>query len=364
MKISDVIYQIEKFAPLSLQESYDNSGLQVGAINTEIDKVLLTTDITEAVIDEAIKKEIKLVISHHPLIFKGIKKLSGSTAIERIIIKAIKNDITLYSGHTNVDKCRGGINYKIAEKLALHDVKPLSPERNLISKIIYYIPLANADASRLALTNAKIDVYDNYDSCSFLSKGESTFRPLEGSSPYVGKIGEIHTEHEAKIEFITYNYNVSKAIQIITENHPYETPAIDVIPLSNCDNKIGLGCIGNLSQPISEVEFLEKVKKEFDVHTIKHSELLDKKISRVAVCGGSGSEFIGLAKSLKADIYITSDIKYHDFFSAENQIVIADIGHFESEHIIKEIFYEQLIKFFPNFAILKADSDMNPVNFI
>ena len=361
-KISEVIACIEQMAPLAYQESWDNSGVQVGDVNQEVKTVLLCVDITEATLEEAIEKGVNLIISHHPLIFKGIKKLTGRNYIERVIIKAIQHNIVLYSAHTNMDKCFGGVNFRIAHKLGLKNIRVLAPEENYLYKIVTYVPQSHIEQVQQTMWSAGAGTIGNYDCCSYSSQGNGTFRAQVGCNPFVGEIDKLHTESELRLEMVVPKDKLGRVVAAIHSTHPYEEPAIDIIPLHNSYNQLGLGCIGELENPITEDEVLKLIAQNLNINHMRHTKLLSKKISKIALCGGSGAEFIPLAIKQKADIYITADVKYHDFFGVENQVVIVDIGHFESEMCIKEIFYEQLSKKFINFAILMADSDQSPVN--
>lgn len=362
-KISDIIACIEQMAPLAYQESWDNSGVQVGDVNQEVKAVLLCVDITEATLDEAIERGANLIISHHPLIFKDIKKLTGRNYIERVIIKAIQHDIVLYSAHTNMDKCLGGVNFRIAQKLGLKNIRVLAPEANYLYKIVTYVPQSHIEKVRQAMWSAGAGTIGAYDSCSYTSEGNGTFRAQEGCNPFIGKINELHTEPELRLEMVVPKDKSGRVVAAIHSAHPYEEPAIDILPLANDYSQLGLGCVGELENPITETEMLHYIKDKLNIQYIRHTQTSNKLISRVALCGGSGAEFIPNAIREKAGIYITADVKYHDFFNTENQIVIADIGHFESEQCIKEVFYEQLSKNFINFAISMAECDKSPVKY-
>lgn len=362
-KISDIIACIEQMAPLAYQESWDNSGVQVGDVNQDVKAVLLCVDITEATLDEAIERGANLIISHHPLIFKGIKKLIGRNYIERVIIKAIQHDIVLYSAHTNMDKCLGGVNFRIAQKLGLKNIRVLAPEANYLYKIVTYVPQSHIGKVRQAMWSAGAGTIGAYDCCSYASEGNGTFRAQEDCNSFVGEINKLHTEPELRLEMVVPKDKLGRVVVAIHSAHPYEEPAIDILPLANNYNQLGLGCVGELENPITETEMLHYIKNKLNIQYIRHTQTSNKLISRVALCGGSGAEFIPNAIREKAGIYITADVKYHDFFNTENQIVIADIGHFESEQCIKEVFYEQLSKNFINFAILMAECDKSPVKY-
>ena len=362
-KISDIIACIEQMAPLAYQESWDNSGVQVGDVNQEVKAVLLCIDITEATLNEAIERGANLVISHHPLIFKGIKKLTGRNYIERVIIKAIQHDIVLYSAHTNMDKCVGGVNSRIAQKLGLKNIRVLAPEANYLYKIVTYVPQSHIEKVKQAMWSAGAGTIGAYDCCSYASEGNGTFRAHDGCNPFIGEINELHTEPELRLEMVVPKDKSGRVVAAIHLAHPYEEPVIDILPLANDYSQLGLGCVGELENPITETEMLHYIKDKLNIQYIRHTQTSNKLISRVALCGGSGAEFIPNAIREKAGIYITADVKYHDFFNTENQIVIADIGHFESEQCIKEVFYEQLSKNFINFAILMAECDKSPVKY-
>jgi len=363
MKINEIIRELEEFAPLSLQESYDNAGLITGKLNDECTAVILSIDTTEAVIQEAINKGANLVISHHPIVFSGLKKLNGKNYIERTIIKAIKNDIAIYAAHTNMDNISTGVNAKICKKLNLLNCEILSPIKENLKKLVTFIPTEHLEKVSAAIFEAGAGHIGNYDNCSYNTNGTGSFRALEGAKPFVGNLGETHFEDEARFETIFPAHKQAKIINALLNNHPYEEVAYDIYPLDNIYNKTGAGMIGELENAIHEKDFLDKIKKLFDVSCIRHTNLLNKTIKKVAVCGGSGSFLLTKAMSRSADIFITGDFKYHQFFDAENKILIADIGHYESEQYTKELFYDILTKKFPNFAFYFSEVNTNPVNY-
>jgi dinuclear metal center YbgI/SA1388 family protein len=359
--LKDVANFLESFAPLSLQESYDNAGLITGDANTEIKTVLITLDVTEKVVDEAIQKNAQLIVAHHPIVFSGLKKFTGKNYVERTIIKAIKNDIAIYVAHTNLDSVDRGVNHKICEKLGLQNCKILQPASNQLKKLVTFIPVKSAGEVREAIFNAGAGNIGNYDSCGFIAEGLGTFRGNENSNPYVGKKGEIHAEKEIRFETIFPGYLQGKIIEALLKVHPYEEVAYDIYPIENKFEKVGMGMIGTFAEPKSEIEFLNQLKSIFNTGVIKHTALKDKPVEKVAVCGGSGSFLLNAAKASGADFFVSGDFKYHQFFDAENKIVIADIGHFESEQFTKELFYELLTKKFPKFAVRLSEVGTNPV---
>lgn len=362
-KIKDVIHELEQFAPISFQESWDNSGLLVGNHSEKISSVLLTVDVTEAVIEEAISKKANLIVAHHPIIFKGLKSLTGKNDIERSIIKAIKHDISIYVMHTNLDVMDQGVSYKMAEKLGLQNIKTLDITSAPLKKLVVFAPKSHEDEVRSAILEAGAGHIGNYDYCSYNSEGFGTYRAQEGSQPFKGAINQIHQEPEVRIETIFPAHLKSKIVQKMQSAHPYEEVAYDIYTLDQKDNSIGLGKVGELEKPMEEKTFLEYLRTQFKLQNLRHTPLLGKKIKTVAVCGGSGSFLIQKAKSV-ADIYVSADIKYHEFFDAENELIIADIGHFESEQFSKDIFYDIIVKNFSNFAVHFSEINTNPINYL
>ncbi len=359
--LKEVTQYFESIAPLSLQESYDNAGLITGDINSEINSVLVTVDVTEKVVEEAIKKNVQLIVAHHPIIFSGLKRITGKNYIERTVIKAIKNDIAIYASHTNLDSIDGGVNRKICEKLELQNCKILQPASGQLKKLVTFIPVEQADIVRKAIFNAGAGNIGNYDSCGFVAEGMGSFRGNENSNPFVGQKREIHSEKEIRFETIFPGYLQGRVIEALLKSHPYEEVAYDIYPLDNKFDKIGMGMIGTLTKPKTETEFLKQLKTTFNTGLIKHTGLRDKPVETVAVCGGSGSFLLNAAIAAGADFFVSGDFKYHQFFDAENKIVIADIGHFESEQFTKELFYELLTKKFPKFAVHLSEVGTNPV---
>lgn len=363
MKIIEICKALEEFAPLHYQESYDNAGVQVGNPNDEATAVLLCIDITEEVVNEAINKKCNLIISHHPLIFHPIKSLTGKTMVERCVIKAIANNITIYSCHTNIDSVEGGVSFKMAEKIGLENVSILSEAQGELMKVVTYVPKNEAEQVRQALFNAGAGCIGNYDKCSSNANTDGTFRANDKAHPFVGNLGEYHIEPEIRIETIFPAHLKNTIEKAIWKSHPYEEPAYDFYKLENSYKKVGFGAVGTLKNEMKEVDFLGFLQKKFQVDTIRHTNLLNKPIKKVALCGGSGSFLISAAKSVGADIFITGDLKYPNFFEAENRLLIADIGHFESEQFTKEIFFEIIRKKIPNFVVYFSEVNTNPIKY-
>ena len=363
MQLSDVTNFLEELAPLQLQESYDNAGLLIGEPEMKISGVLVAVDLTEEVLKEAQDKKCNLVITHHPLIFKGIKKITGRSAEERMIAEAIRKDVAIYAMHTNLDNVNTGVNKILSEKIGLEHVKILLPKEELLFKLVTFCPRPDAEKVRIALFNAGAGHIGNYDSCSFNVEGTGSFRGSDDTNPYVGEKGKLNYEPEVRIEVIYPGYYGSKILKALLDTHPYEEVAYDIYPLANKLHSAGAGMIGVLPEETTEEAFLAKVKQITGISCIRHSGFIGRKVRKVALCGGAGSFLITKALSEKADIFMTGDLKYHDFFLAEKKILIADIGHYESEQFVKELIYRELIKKFSNFAVLISEASTNSVNY-
>jgi len=363
MQIKDVIQYMEELAPLAYAESYDNVGLLVGNKSTELTGILITHDTLEEVVDEAIAKKCNLIVSFHPIVFSGIKKFNGQDYVNRVIVKAIKNDIAIYATHTALDNVQNGVNSTICDRLNLINRETLIPKSDFIYKLTTYVPDVNADKLRNTLFIAGAGNIGNYDECSFNISGKGTYKGNEDSNPKIGKKGGFHTENETQISVTFEKHLESKILKTLFTNHPYEEVAYEVTKLTNTHQNIGLGMTGELAIPIGEKEFLAFLKKEMNTSCVRHSSLLGKKIKKIAVLGGSGSSAIKKAKTSGSNVYITSDLKYHDFYQAENSLLLCDIGHYESEQYTKTLLYEFLSKKIPNFAIVLSSINTNPVNY-
>ena len=363
MIIQDVINHLEELAPTTFAEDFDNVGLLVGDKDVKVTGVLVTLDTLETVVDEAIKKNCNLIVSFHPIIFKGLKKLIGKSYVERVVMKAIKNDIAIYAIHTALDNASQGVNDMICNRLELTNKQILIPQSETIKKLTTYVPKNEAEALRTALFKVGAGNIGNYNHCSFNIEGYGTFKGNENSNPTKGKKGSIHTETETKIT-ITYSKHLeAKVLQTLFETHSYEEVAYEVITLENKNQNIGIGMVGELNYAMDEIDFLAYLKSKMNTKCIKHSSFLNKKIKKIAVLGGSGSFAIQAAKASGADAFITADLKYHDFFSAENSILLADIGHYESEQFTKNLLVAYLTKKITNFAIILSKTNTNPVKY-
>ncbi|WP_396190883.1 Nif3-like dinuclear metal center hexameric protein [Flavobacterium sp.] len=364
MKIKQILTILEEMAPLAYAEDFDNVGLLVGNQDNEATGVLVCHDALESVIDEAIAKNCNLVVCFHPILFSGLKKITGKNYVERAVIKAIKNDIAIYAVHTALDNHKDGVNKIFCDALGLKNTKVLVPKQNFIQKLITYTTPENGDKVRNALFEAGAGTIGNYDNCSFNSDGFSTYQGNENSNPVIGTKGELTQTDEIKIEVTFEKYLQSKILKALFSNHVYEEVAYEIYELQNQHQNIGLGMIGSLETPMSETEFLTFVKDKMQCGSIRHSAFLNKNISKVAVLGGSGSYAIKNAIQAGADVYLTADLKYHNFYESENQILIADIGHFESERYTKNYIVDFLKEKITNFAIVLSEENTNPVKYL
>ena len=348
-------------APLPLQDGFDNAGLQIGLTEAEVAGVLLCLDVTEAVVDEAVALGCNLIVSHHPLIFSPLKRITGSNYVERCVIKALANGIAIYSAHTNIDNAPGGVNYRIAEKLGLQNVRILVPKEDVLLKLAVYVPVSAADAVRSALFAAGCGNIGNYDSCSYNVKGFGTFKANEGCNPFCGEVGQLHREEEVRIETVLPAYLKNKVVAALLKAHPYEEPAYDIYSLNNSWGSVGSGVIGELPAECDELELLQCVKERFAVGCVRHTPLLGKAVKRVALCGGAGGSFAGAAMAAGADVYITGEARYHDLFSYTGKMLVAVIGHYESEQYTMDIFKEIILGACPGIRVVTTTVNTNPL---
>ena len=362
--IKDVTDYLESLAPRSLQEDYDNSGLLTGDANDLVTGILVTLDCTENVVDEAIKQNCNLIVAHHPILFKGIKRLIGQSYVERVIIKAIKSDVAIFAIHTNLDNVITGVNKKIAETIGLENLSILLPKRNTLSKLVTFIPKENAEKIIADLHEAGAGNVGNYKNCSFRMAGEGTYLPTADAKPYQGEINKLEKVDEVRVEVILPTNRESHILAALRKNHPYEEVAYYLSRLENNNQEVGAGIIGELLIPQVPLHFLNTLKTKMNVSMIRHTALPGKKIKKVAVCGGSGSFLLSTAIAREADVFISADFRYHEFFDAEGRILIADIGHYESEQFTKELLYDFLKEKFHTFAIIFSETVTNPISYL
>jgi dinuclear metal center YbgI/SA1388 family protein len=364
IKISQVTDFLETIAPRSYQESYDNSGLITGQPDWTVTSALITLDCTEEVVEEAIREKCNLIVAHHPIVFKGLKKLTGQNYVERTVIKALKNDIAIYAIHTNLDSVHQGVNKKIGDLLGLKNLKILSPRKDTLGKLTTFVPRQNTHEVLDALHKAGAGNIGHYKSCSFVSSGTGSFLPVEGAQPHLGEINKPEKTEEDRIEVIFPLHLEKPIISALKKSHPYEEVAFYLHRLENENQEVGSGMIGDLATPEEPIDFLKRLKNVMKAGCVRYTALGSKKIKKIAVCGGSGSFLLNKAISAGADLYISADFKYHEFFDAENKIIIADIGHYESEQFTKDLLMEVLREKFPTFAIIFSNSVTNPISYL
>lgn len=363
MKIKEVISLLEELAPLSYSEDFDNTGLLVGDKNNTVSGVLVTLDTLESVVDEAITNHCNLIISFHPIVFSGLKKFTGKNYVEKTVIKAIKNDIAIFAIHTALDNSWNGVNAMICNKLKLGKRQILIPKSNTIQKLFTYVPVAQVESVREALFNAGAGNIGNYSNCSFNIDGTGSYKGNEESNPVIGEKGEIRYEKEVQIGVTFQKHVQSSVLKALFKSHPYEEVAYEVTTLENTNQQIGMGMVGELHSPMTEEDFLIFLKETMNTKCVRHSKLTNKSISKIAVLGGSGSFAIDAAKQAGADVFVTADLKYHDFFKAENNILLADIGHYESEQFTKDLLVSFLNKKITTFAVVLSQINTNPITY-
>jgi dinuclear metal center YbgI/SA1388 family protein len=363
MKISELLAAIEVFAAPELQEDYDNAGLITGRRDWNCTGVLCTLDVTVDVVKEAAQKRCNLIVAHHPIVFKGLKRINGNNYVEQVMIEAIKNDMAIYAAHTNLDNVVMGVSQTMARRMGLKNSTVLQPKNKMLRRLITFAPIDKAEDVRKAVFAAGAGHIGKYSECSFNSEGTGTFKAEDGADPYVGDVGQLHQEKETKIEIVYPFYLEQQVVKALVQNHPYEEVAYDIFTMENVHYGIGAGVIGQLEPEMRESEFLEMLKDRFQLKVVRHTPLRQKPVKTVAVCGGAGSFLIKKALYSGADAYITGDIKYHEFFDAEGRMVIADIGHYESEQFAVDLLHDLLVEKFPTFAVLKTGVNTNPVQY-
>jgi dinuclear metal center YbgI/SA1388 family protein len=362
--IKDITDYLETFAPRAYQESYDNSGLLTGDPYHALTGVLISLDCTEAVVEEAVSRNCNLIVAHHPILFKGLKKLTGANYVERTIIAAIRKNIAIYAIHTNLDNVITGVNLKICDKIGLVNQRILVPKQNTLMKLVTFIPKENIEEVLRALYEAGAGQIGKYSNCSFRIEGTGTFKPDEDANPHIGQPLQQEFVKEDRVEVIFPSYLQGKIMYALKSAHPYEEVAHYLTTLTNENQEVGSGMVGELKTPLEPMEFLRRLKICMDLKVIRHTHLVDKPVKRVVVCGGAGSFLLPEAIRAGAQVFVTADFKYHEFFDADNRIVVADIGHYESEVYTKELLQEVLTKKFPTFAINFSTTVTNPISYL
>ncbi|MEM9052686.1 MAG: Nif3-like dinuclear metal center hexameric protein [Bacteroidota bacterium] len=362
-QIKEICSYLEEWAPTAYAESYDNVGLLVGDKEEQVSGVLVSLDCIEDVVDEAIEKGCNLIVSHHPIVFKGLKKITGQNYVERTLLKAIKNGIALYAIHTNLDSVMTGVNAKIAERIGLENLRILNPKNESLNKLIVFVPSSDSEKMRQALFDAGAGEIGKYSECSFNLEGQGTFHPNNGANPAIGEVGETQYENETRIEVMFPAYLSGRVLKAMKDAHPYEEVAYYLHSLENQNQYVGSGMIGDLPEELPSEQFLERLKSSMDLNSIRYTQTRNESIKKVAICGGSGSFLLSRAKGQNADAFVTGDFKYHEFFDAEGEIMIADIGHYESERFTVELIGDYLRKKFTTFAIRLTEVNTNPIHY-
>ncbi len=364
MKIQEVVNYLNSLIPIGIQESYDNSGIQIGDAEAELKGVLISLDLTPKVVAEAMEKACNLIVTHHPFIFSGIKKITAGSPTGDLIYSLIRNGLAVYSAHTNLDKLNTGVSALLASHLGLQNAHVLVPEADSLKQLVVYCPKAEVAKLKEALYDAGAGRMGNYRHCSYTVSGCGTFEPLPGAEPFLGEVGHETATEEERVEMIYPKVFEKKIVETLKANHPYEEPAFALLPMTNANADLGLGIIGQLPDCLTAEAFLKSVKETLGLPMLRHSALCHKNVKTVAVCGGSGASFIEVALSQKADVFLTGDLKYHDFQKADGRIIVADIGHYESEQFAKEFFYDKISKKFSTFAVQVSDENTNFVSYM
>jgi len=362
-RIQDILSFLDQLAPPAYQESYDNATLICGDRNWPLNGVICTLDCTEAVVEEAILQGANLIVAHHPIVFKGLKSITGKTYVERTLINAIQSNVAIFAIHTNLDHVAGGVNKRIADRLGLVQTRILQPKKQLLSNLVFFVPTANKEQVLAAVFQAGAGQIGEYKDCSFSSEGLGRFTPSEKANPTLGTSGLPHEEPELRIEVVLPSYLSRKVLAALKAAHPYEEVAYYLSSLENENQEVGAGMVGKLPESMSEEEFLDYLKERMHLSIVKHSPFTGKRVQKVALCGGAGIFLLGDAKKAGADVFVTSDIKYHEYFDAEGALVLCDIGHYESEIFTKDLLADVLSQNFPNIALYLSKVVTNPTSY-
>lgn len=362
--LRDVISYLESVAPPAYQESYDNAQLLVGNPEDKVTGVLCALDVTEEVVAEAVNRGCNVIVAHHPIIFKGLKSLTGKNYVERTVIQAIRSHVAIYAIHTNLDHVIHGVNAKIAEKIGLKNLQILSPKKEILTKLVTFAPQSDTEKIRNSLFEAGAGIIRDYKNCSFRVAGRGTFLPMENANPAVGQVGKLEEELENRIEVMFPTHLQGKIVAALKQSHPYEEVAYYLHQIVNENQEVGAGMVGEMEVEMEENDFFVHLKQQMDLQLVKHTRFLGRPIKRVALCGGAGIFLLGNAKRSGADVFITSDVKYHEFFDADEHLVLADIGHYESEFFTKELLMDILSQKFSNIALYLSNVVTNPISYL
>lgn len=317
----------------------DPIGLAIGTLNKQVSKVLVTLDVTDEVVDEAIAAGCELILAHHPPIFAKLAHLRTDNPQGQLFEKLIKSDIAVYAAHTNLDVAPGGVNDLLADALGLQERKIFDETyREQLMKLAVFVPEAYAEAMRVALAKAGAGQIGDYEACSFTSNGEGRFRAMDGAQPFVGELGELHVEAEQKIEVVFPQTMKNKVLKAMLNAHPYEEPAYDFFMLDAEANVQGLGRIGKLAEPMTLREFAEQVKVQLDVPAVRVVGDTERLVQKIAIVGGAGNSYVRQAIFAGADVFVTGDISFHVALDAKRDgLSIVDPGHHVEKVMIKGV---------------------------
>jgi dinuclear metal center YbgI/SA1388 family protein len=367
VRVADVVAHLEALAPPAYQASYDNARLLVGEPDAPVTGVVTCLDSTEAVVDEAVAAGANLIVAHHPIVFRGLKALTGGDYVQRTVMAALRARVAICAVHTNLDHVLHGVNDRLADALGLSAERGarrvLDPLADQLSKLVTFAPRANAEAVRQALFAAGAGVISDYDHCSFNADGTGTFRGAADSDPHVGRPGADHAEPETRIELILPRHLEARAVAALHAAHPYEEVAYDLYPLRNAHPRVGAGLLGRLPEPMDEEAFLDRLRERLDVPVVRHTALRAKPVRTVALCGGAGVFLLPKAIAAGADVFVTADVKYHEFFDADGRILLADVGHHESERFTADLLADSLREKFGTFAVRSTQERTNPIRY-
>lgn len=368
MIVKELIKYLEDWAPPGAAWEKDNVGLLVGSGDEKIENIFLSLELTGEVLEQALKKNCNFIFTHHPLIFNPVKNLDvNKNPNSKLIYKLIKNDINLFSAHTNLDFTKDGVSFTLAKKLKLNKITFLKNEESNQFKVVVFLPETNLDEVASAMFNQGAGIIGEYNNCSFRTNGIGTFKGSANSNPFIGKKENFEKANEVRLEVLVDSWKLNKVINAMLKSHPYEEPAYDIYPLRNKNVNYGAGAIGELDNEMNVNEFLKHVEKSLLLSNFRFVNGNKRRIKKVAVCGGSGSELLNDAISKNADVFITADIKYHTFHDAKNKILLIDAGHYETEVVILKIVEEKIKKLIKekkeNIKVYKYSSSTNPVKF-
>lgn len=359
----DIAGFMEEFAPTFLAEDWDNVGLLVGSRSQEVRRVLVCLEVSAKVVEEAVSKKIDLILSHHPMIFKGLKRIVADDFSGGLLYKLIRNNIGVYSAHTNLDVTDHGINEHLADIMGLKNAKNLNPYQSEdLYKVVVFVPERDVDRVREAMCSAGAGWLGNYSDCTFMTKGTGTFKPLEGTHPYIGTQGTLEKVDEYRLETVVPKSRMGCVISAMLKAHPYEEVAYDTYLLKLKGKEYGLGKYGSLEVPMSFDAFVRHVKNKLNISTVRLIGQPPKEVQTAAVfCGAFDDNFSAVVRN-RIDVLIAGDVKHHTAFDmAAAGICVIDAGHFATERIMVPHLTEILSKKFPELEVIASEVEEDPI---